>query len=174
MRAEPYHGGVSTPRPGDRPDVYTLPPEAYRFGEPAPAPVSPADSPPGTEEAPESAGVEDVLADAGVRRRRGWDIALTVGLLGLLVVAAGSASLLAVMLGLGSDGCAAGRVCNGALREVGIWTAFTTPWLVVAIALFTAVTLVVLRRRGFWVPLVGLAAMVALWVVGALLVWAAI
>lgn len=97
----------------------------------------------------------------------------------VLVVVTAGAAVIASSYGLALAASAAscgeaGRVCRGGLREVGVWMAFTTPVLVLVCTVFFSVVVLVIRRRAFWVPLVGLGLLVALWAVGLFLVWAAV
>jgi hypothetical protein len=163
-----YDGGVSGPRPDDDPGIYTMPAETFRVGRQVPAPT--AEQP--TERTPEPASASASAAPR--RRRKGWDIALTIVLLVLLLAAAVVAASVGLALGVGSDACGSGgRVCRQDLLAVGVWTAFTTPLLILAVALFFSVVLLVVRRRAFWVPLAGFVLVAVLWSLGVFLVWAA-
>jgi hypothetical protein len=147
------------------PGIYTMPAGAFRIGSEAPPPTPPER--PGSPQEPAS--------PRPVRRRRGWDIALTIVLLVLLLAAAVVASAYGFAIGLAAGACGGGgRLCQAGLRDLGVWMALTTPWLVAAVATFVGVLLLVIRRRGFWVPLAGVVLMGALWLIGAVLVWAAI
>lgn len=156
-----------------------MPPEAFRVASDGVAP--PAAERPSPPRAPEArrprpaAPRPDRPARPTVeRRRKGWDIALTIVLLVVLLAVAGGASLLGFALGLGSDACGAdGRICREGLLVVGVWIALTAPWLVAAVAVFVAIVRLVVRRRAFWVPLVGMAFVAGLWWIGAAVVWAA-
>ena len=147
------------------PGIYTMPAGAFRIG-PEATPSAPPQPPERTREpgSPRPA-----------RRRRGWDIALTIVLLVLLLAAAVVASAYGFAIGLSAGACGGGgRLCQVGLRDLGVWMALTTPWLVATVATFVGVLLLVVRRRGFWVPLAGAVLMGALWLLGAVLVWAAI
>lgn len=181
MPARPYDGRVSSERPDGDPDVYRMPPEAFRVAPDGVAPpvaerpVGPCPSAAEARQPRTAAPRPDRPARTGAeRRRKGWDIALTIVLLVVLLAVAGGASLLGFVLGLGSDACGAdGRICREGLLVVGVWIALTAPWLVAAVAVFIAIVRLVVRRRAFWVPLVGMAFVAGLWWIGAAVVWAA-
>jgi Family of unknown function (DUF6264) len=149
--------------PDENAGVYTMPPEAYRVGtRPAASPRDPAPAPAARRPQP-------------ARVRKAWDVALSSVLLVLLAAAATLGSTAAVFLALAGASCGrGGRVCQGAVRDAGVWTALTTPWMVFVLCLAATVALLVARRRGYWVPLLGLLLAAALWGTGAVLVWAAI
>lgn len=171
-----YDGGVSGSQPDEDPGVYTMPAGAFRVGAQAPVADQVSERPaPSASGAPSASPVSPEGRRVLPRRRRkGWDIALTIVLLVLLLAVAVVAASIAVALGGGTDACgSAGRVCRPDLLAAGLWTAFTTPLLVVAVALFFSVVLLVVRRRAFWVPLAGLVLLAALFSLGVFLVWAA-
>jgi hypothetical protein len=156
---------VSGSRPDEDPGVYTMPADAFRIGSEPPVPVPPRPVRPPRTSASARPG----------RRRKGWDIALTIVLLVVLLAVAVTASVAALSLGVAAGSCGSGgRLCQDALRDLGVWMALTTPWLILVLSVFFAVILLVIRRRAFWVPLAGLLLTVVLWLLGALLVWAAI
>ncbi|WP_159501715.1 DUF6264 family protein [Microbacterium sp. 18062] len=164
---------MSGSRPGDDPGVYTMPPEAFRVGPQVPS-ASAEQETRASAESPAEREPRRPATERPARRRKGWDIALTVVLLLLLIAAAVVASGYALLVGLSDEACGgAGRICQDGLFEIGVWVSFTAPWLVVALALFVGAVLLVVRRRGFWVPLAGAALMAALCLLGAFLVWAA-
>lgn len=165
---------MSSERPGEEPAIFRLPPESFRVGsdrapaavrpEPAPRPQRPAPQPPG-----------DTGRTTPRRRRKAWDIVLTIVLLVANATVATVASTLALLLASSSTGCGAdGRVCRTALLQGGAWTMFTVPWIVFALTAFFAVLLLVVRRRAFWVPLAGTVLAAVSWLVGAFLLWAAV
>ncbi|MCC4909131.1 DUF6264 family protein [Microbacterium sp. cx-59] len=175
--AAPYDGGVSGTRPDDDPGVYRMPTEAFRVGAHAqpqdpvatPEPVPTAAPPPA---APDAA--TRTASARSPRRRRGWDIALTIVLVVLLAVAAVIASSLGLVMAASADACGSGgRVCRDDLHSIGVWMLFTTPLLVLAVTAFFAIVLLVVRRRAFWVPIAGTILLAALWSLGVFLVWAA-
>jgi hypothetical protein len=97
-----------------------------------------------------------------------WDLVLTIVLLVLMV---GGGLLLAVfaflLLAFGGDSCGASSTCDYDVMTTGAFTAVGGVILVGLVALVGAVVLLVLRRIAFWVPLVGIALMVAAFWIGA-------
>lgn len=164
---------MSSERPGEEPAIFRLPPESFRVGsdeaqaarsEPAPRrnPAEPRPQPHAERTAPR-------------RRRKAWDILLTIVLLVVTAVLSAVASTLALLLATSSIGCGAdGRVCRTELLQGGVWTMLTVPWIVFVLTAFFAVLLLVVRRRAFWLPLVGSLLVALSWLVGAVLLWAAV
>lgn len=157
---------MSSERPGEDPAIFRLPPESFRIGaDEAPAAVRP-------EPAARPARTD---APRAPERRKSWDIVLTIVLLVGAAAVSAVASTLAILLAASSAGCGAdGRVCRVELLQGGVWTMLTVPWIVFVLTAFFAVLLLVVRRRAFWVPLVGALVAVLAWLVGAFLLWAAV
>lgn len=154
-----------------------MPPTAYRVGDAgtdagSPPPVS-ASAPEGT---PAPAAIPTPVATAAeppVRRYRGWDIVLSVVLLVVGAAAAGLASVLALFLAFASDSCGP-TTCDYDQMNLGFWVALVAPWGVWLLGLVATIVLLLRRRLGFWVPLVGIALGALAWVAGAWLVGSAI
>lgn len=117
---------------------YSMPPESYRTLQ------------------PERAG----------RPVKVWDVAVTVVLLVLLTLFALAACYAGFFLALASDACSA-DTCDFAVMNIGFWVAVVSPWVLLLIAVASAIVLLVTRRVAFWIPLVAAALMVGMWFVGA-------
>lgn len=167
---------VSEPRPGDQPGVYTLPEGAFRVREgaapgerPAPpagrsagsAAVPPSAAPTAERSAPDPAASVD-----GRRRRRVWDVVLTIVLLLLGAGVAVVGSVMALFIAFLADGCGAVN-CDYERLNLGLWVALTGPWVTWAIALVVSIVLLVRRRLAFWMPLLGIVLTVGVWFLGA-------
>lgn len=100
------------------------------------------------------------------RKRALWDIILTVILLVVTVIAASIASLFGLFLAFMSDSCGAVGECNIDQLGVGMALAVGGVWLAPVAAIVAAVVLLVLRRRAFWVALLGLVLVGAIWALG--------
>lgn len=170
-----YDEPVSEPRPGDEPGVYTLPEGAFRVREGAaagerPAPPAervagvptgaPAGAPTAERPVPESPASVD-----GRRRRRVWDVVLTIVLLLLGAGVAVLGSVMALLIVVLANGCGAVN-CDYERLNLGLWVALTGPWATWAIALVVSIVLLVRRRLAFWMPLLGIASTVGVWFLG--------
>ncbi len=103
-----------------------------------------------------------------------WDLVLTVVLGLLLLAAAAVGALLGLLLALVGDSCGASVQCSTGQLTAGVVVAAAGPAVVAVIAIIVLVRRLVRRRLAFWVPLVGLAAAVAVWFGGAALAVAAV
>lgn len=105
------------------------------------------------------------------RRPVRWaDLIVSIVLLVLLVAAAATASLFGAFLAFASDSCSA-TGCNYDVMSIGIWVAVISPWIVFVAALIGTIVMIVLRRISFWIPITAFALIIALWLIGAVLVW---
>jgi len=111
--------------------------------------------------------------EPAARTSRGWDVALTIVPLVLLPLLALTASYAGVLLAFASDACGS-TTCNTGLMNIGFWTAVISPWVVLVIGVIVAIVRLVRRRLAFWVPLVTVVAVVAVWFVAAALVGAGV
>ncbi|WP_307219062.1 DUF6264 family protein [Microbacterium sp. SORGH_AS_0888] len=166
---------MSEPRPDGEPGVYTLPEGSFRMSEGAAAPVGRSVAEEGrtaAHAAPEEPGrpVSDAEAVPPTsdppRRRRVWDLVLTLLLLLVATGAAGLSSVLALYIVLLSDGCSTVN-CDYGQLNLGLWIALSGPWAVWAVAVVVSIALLVRRRLAFWMPIVGVAAIVGVWFLGA-------
>ena len=106
------------------------------------------------------------------RRPIRWaDLIVSIALILLLAGVAVTASVFGAFLSFASDSCGA-TGCNFAVMSTGIWFAVLSPWVVFLVALAGTIVMIVLRRISFWIPLTAFVLIVALWLVGAVLVWA--
>ncbi len=107
------------------------------------------------------------------RKPKVWDIVLTVVFLVAATLSAPVACYFGVFLAMASDACGGGA-CNMDLLNFGFWFGVVQPWVVLLIAVILSIVLLVLRRVAFWVPLVSIVLMGALWFVAAAIVGAAV
>lgn len=105
--------------------------------------------------------------------RRVWDLALTIVLLVLLPLAALACSYAGFFLAFASDACGS-TTCDFGIMNVGLWFAVIAPWVVLLLAVVASIVRLVRHRVTFWVPLVGIVAMVATWFVAAAIVSAGV
>ena len=101
--------------------------------------------------------------------RRGWDLALTIVFLVLLPLAALACSYAGFLLAFASDACGTMR-CEYGVMNFGLWFAVISPWVVLLIAVVIAIVRLVRHRIAFWVPLVGIVLMAAMWFIAAAIV----
>ncbi len=111
--------------------------------------------------------------EPAARKTRGWDTALTIVLLVLLPLLALAASYAGVLLVFAADACGSIR-CDTALMNTGFWMAVISPWVVLLIGVVISIVRLVRHRLAFWVPLVTIACIAAVWFVAAALVGAGV
>lgn len=97
-----------------------------------------------------------------------WDLVLTIVLLLLMV---GGGLLLGLfgflLLAFGGDSCGASSTCDYGVMTTGAFAAVGGVALVGFLALVAAIVMLVLRRIAFWIPLAGIALMIAAFWIGA-------
>lgn len=98
-----------------------------------------------------------------------WDLVLTIVLLVLMVGTAIVASFLSFFLAFASDPCGSGITCDYDRMGTGMLIAMIGPLAVGLLALIAGVVVLVLRRIAFWIPLVGIVLVIAVFVAGAAL-----
>ena len=104
--------------------------------------------------------------DSPKRTRATWDIVVTVV---LLIVGLGIAligSFLGVMLVFLSDSCGASTTCDTNQIGLGFMIATIGVWPPIILAVLVSIVFLVLRRRAFWIPIVAIVLMAAIWGVG--------
>ncbi|GAA1700055.1 hypothetical protein GCM10009808_17050 [Microbacterium sediminicola] len=149
--------------------VFRMDPGTFRVQEPD---STPTPAPSSEEPAAEPVTTEPAPAEKPAKRRIRWvDMFVSIVLLVLLTLAAVTASIFALFLAFASDSCVAGS-CNVEVMATGMWFAILSPWLVLLLAAAGTIVLIVMRRVSFWIPITGFFLMIALWIVGALIVWA--
>lgn len=99
--------------------------------------------------------------------RRGWDVALTVVLLVLLVPLTALGVFAGAFLVMASDSCGAAAVCNESTLSLGVLVSMCAPIVVFVVTGIVAILRLYRGRIAFWVPLVGAVLMVVVWVGGA-------
>jgi hypothetical protein len=101
-----------------------------------------------------------------------WDLALSIALLVVNLLAGITMAVVAVLLVVTYDTCAV-NVCNYGGFTLGWFTAMLAPPLALTIAMVVTFVRLRRRRRAFWVPLVGIGVAVLLFFAGAQVVfWA--
>ncbi|WP_173921602.1 hypothetical protein [Agromyces sp. Marseille-P2726] len=98
-----------------------------------------------------------------------WDLVLTIVLLVLMIGAALLASFLSFFLAFASDPCGSGITCDYDRMGTGMLIAMVGPLAVGMLALVAAVVVLVLKRVAFWIPLLGIVLIIAVFVAGAAL-----
>jgi hypothetical protein len=98
-----------------------------------------------------------------------WDLVLTIVLAVLMIGAALLASFLSFFLAFTSDPCGSGITCDYDRMGTGMLIAMIGPLMVGMLALIATVIVLVLKRIAFWIPLVGIVLIVAVFVGGAAL-----
>lgn len=157
--------------------VFRMDPSTFRVQDPPRA--GHADVPSQTDVAPDvpEGEVTEPAAAAAPRPRKPrravrWaDLIASIVLLVLLAAAAVTASVFGAFLTFASDSCSP-TGCNFSVMTIGIWVAVLSPWVVFLVALAGTIVMIVLRRISFWIPITAFALIVALWLIGAVLVWA--
>lgn len=104
---------------------------------------------------------------------RVWDVALTVVLLVLLPLAALAATSAGLLFTAAGDSCFLAS-CDLGLVNFGLWFAVIAPWAALVIGVTAAIVRLVRHRIAFWVPLLTVIGMVALWFVAAAIVGAGV
>ncbi|GLI26262.1 hypothetical protein ARHIZOSPH14_05040 [Agromyces rhizosphaerae] len=134
-------------------------------------------STPAERSTPESNAPADAAAAAApdgrtkrVRPVRVWDLLLSIVLLLLLVGVAITGALVGSLFALNAPSCVNGS-CD--LFDVGLGIAIWGPIVVGVLGLAATVILLALRRRAFWVPLVGIALVAVVVFVGGAISFAA-
>ncbi len=147
--------------------VFRMDPSAFRVQDPAGSAAE--------DDAPASS-VTPPPARAPRRPRppvRRGDLIATIVLLVLLVGVAALASVFAFFLTYAASRCSV-QLCSYEVINAGIWFSLLSPWFVALAAIAGSIVLLVQRRLSFWLPLTAAVLIVALWLVGAILVWAGV
>jgi hypothetical protein len=108
------------------------------------------------------------------RERPTWDLVLTIVLLVSYLILTLVASAFGTLYAFASDGCGSSNTCNYDQMNVGLFTAVTGVWGPVLFVVAGAIILLVIRRRAFWVPLVGILLTIGISALGAVLIFGAI
>ncbi|WP_255355585.1 DUF6264 family protein [Agromyces sp. Soil535] len=125
-----------------------------------------------TGEAHMSEAVGPVPVEASVPPRRPvilWDLVLTIVLLVVMVGVALVASFLSFFLAFAGDSCGSGITCDYDRIATGMLIAMVGPLVVGLLALIAAVVVLVLKRIAFWIPIVGIVLIAAVFIGGAAL-----
>jgi len=109
-----------------------------------------------------------VALEAEPKRRRGWDVALTIVLMLVGVVALGILLLLSYTISAGIEGVIKEALCDPASCSmsqvsVGQTLSLVLPILFTLVSFVVAVVFLVQRKLAFWVVVVGIAASIIAW-----------
>lgn len=97
-----------------------------------------------------------------------WDLVVTVVLLVVMTLGGLALAFFAfLLLAFGGDSCGASSTCDYDVMTNGAFAAIGGVVLVGLLALVGAIVMLVLRRIAFWIPLVGIALMIAAFWIGA-------
>jgi len=96
-----------------------------------------------------------------------WDLVLSIVLLVVLVGVALLASFLSFFLAFASDPCGASVTCDTDRMALGMLIAMIGPLAVGLVALIAGVVVLVLKRIAFWIPIVGIVLVIAVFLGGA-------
>ena len=96
-----------------------------------------------------------------------WDLILTIVLLVVMIGVALLASFLSFFLAFASDSCGSGITCDYDRIGTGMLIAMIGPLVVGMLALIAAVIVLVLKRIAFWIPIVGIVLVIAVFIGGA-------
>jgi hypothetical protein len=143
--------------------------EASGTPDPPPPPAAPvAVGPDGTYGSVEPAYA---AADAPPSKRPlvMWDLILTIVLLVVMIGVALLASFLSFFLAFAGDSCGSGITCDYDRISTGMLIAMIGPLAVGMVALIAAVIVLVLKRIAFWIPIVGIVLVIAVFIGGAAL-----
>ncbi len=96
-----------------------------------------------------------------------WDLVLTIVLLVLMVGVALLASFFSFFLAFASDSCGAAVACDTDRMALGMLIAMIGPLAVGLVTLIAAIVVLVLKRLAFWIPVVGIVLVIAIFFGGA-------
>ncbi len=122
----------------------------------------------------ESAVQPQPTSPAPPRERKTWDIVLTIVFMVVNLGLNAIGSFVGVMLAFASDSCGSAKVCNTDQIGIGMSLAVIGPWVPLVFVIAGSIVLLVIRRRAFWLPLVGIALTIAIVGVGIALVFGAV
>jgi hypothetical protein len=119
------------------------------------------------ESAPESApAAAPVIPSKPARKVAAWDLILTIVLLLLVLLAGGIAGAAGIFLVFLTDSCGSGANCVEPQLDNGYFIATVGVWIPAVLAVIASIIVLVLKRRAFWIPIVGIVLIVATWAVG--------
>ena len=95
-----------------------------------------------------------------------WDLILTIVLLVVMIGVTLLASFLSFFLAFAGDSCGSGITCDYDRISTGMLIAMIGPLAVGMLALIAAVIVLVLKRIAFWIPIVGIVLVIAVFVGG--------
>jgi hypothetical protein len=95
-----------------------------------------------------------------------WDLVLTIVLLLLVLLAGGIAGAAGIFLVFLTDSCGSGANCVEPQLDNGYFIATVGVWIPAVLAIIASIIVLVLKRRAFWIPIVGIVLIVVTWAVG--------
>lgn len=98
-----------------------------------------------------------------------WDLVTTIVLLVVMIGAALLAAFLSFFLAFASDPCGSGITCDYDRMGTGMLIAMIGPLAVGLLTLIAAIVVLVLKRIAFWIPIVGIVLIAAVFIGGAAL-----
>jgi hypothetical protein len=115
---------------------------------------------------PAADNVQPTVLSRNPRTRATWDIIVTVVLLVLGLGIALLGSFLGLMLAFVSDSCGSSTTCDTNQIGLGITVAAIGVWPPMLIAIVLSIVFLVVRLRAFWIPIVAIVLMAAVWAIG--------
>lgn len=122
----------------------------------------------------ESASTEPTTYDDLPRQTSIVERTITVLLMVCLAALVPIASFFGLFFGMASDGCVGDNPCDSNQLGLGVALAAASPTVVFLAALVWVIVRVARRRSAWWVPLVGLAVGIGLWMLGGLIAFSAV
>ena len=98
-----------------------------------------------------------------------WDLVTTIVLLVVMIGGALLAAFLSFFLAFASDPCGSGITCDYDRMGTGMLIAMIGPLAVGLLTLIAAIVVLVLKRIAFWIPIVGIVLIAAVFIGGAAL-----
>ena len=157
-----------TPDPTPSPPEPTVSP--YGPAAPVSVPVAAPAAPAATAATAATAAAVPAYAEAPAAPTKRpvvmWDLILTIVLLVVMIGLALLGSFLSFFLAFASDSCGSGITCDYDRIATGMLLAMVGPLAVGLLVLIAAVVMLVLRRLAFWIPIVGIVLVIAVFVGG--------
>ena len=120
-----------------------------------------------------AAQVAPVTPAASVKRRRTWDLVLSIALMITGIGQVATLALMGVTLVFASDSCGS-NICNEAQLSTGMLVAIGLPVVVMIAGIAVTIVFLVKRKLAFWVITSAIVAAALAWGLGALLVFTAV
>ena len=101
-----------------------------------------------------------------VRARPLWDVVLTIVLDLVYLILTLLGSVFGAFLAFASDSCGSSTVCNDDQISAGWVVATLVVWAPVIFVIGISILLLVLKRRAFWMPILGIVLTIAIEAIG--------